>query len=736
MAMDVRESAPGSDTLELSFSSESTEVTRTVNHDGDPDPKGMPVPEILSHADGAVDVAPFMNVGAILFCHDHKLICGVPVGVRVDSQARKAYATVRFGSTAFAKEKLQEVRDGTLRGVSVGFNPLTERFIPAGETSPEGHVGPCILITKWTVHEASLTPVPADSTVGVGRTLTTACAVQNEGRTRMNKKLIRQLCRAAGLGEEATEAIVKAGGTREQVVAAIREEGAKPEGADKFKTCAKMFKSALEMLETLEESGGSTQEPDGDGDGKPVKEEKPIEKEGDENPDKVVGKKSADKLANRSAALDRRQAAISIRECVSVAGLDPELADEWIADGVTLETLGRRVAKALKALNTTVVARDAAGVTVVADAADKHDREAVVNLQRTMPAVFELSAEEQKIEKRHVTLRGLVRGFLASRGVRDVDNMTPKDMFVRALQMRGIGGPAGNTSGSLSNVLANIQNKAMLKGYRRAAPTWSKIGSRVRLSDTPELKPTGENGEIHEGQITDTGETIQLATYGTILSFTWQMFINDDLDALSTIPMRMGQAGARLPSRLMYTHLLANPTMADGYAFFDNTYHYNIRGSTLSASALELAVQALREMKPEKAPNDEGYSPDVLDLEPQGILVPPALEWTASKLIQSPADVNATYSAGVVNPLKGVVKEWTVEARLGAAAAYTGYSDTVWFLYANPNDVDIAEVAFLDGMDQPQTDSYEDFDRLAVRYRMFHPVAVKMLDWHGMIRSA
>jgi hypothetical protein len=60
------------------------------------------------------------------------------------------------------------VNNGILRGVSFGYEVLEEEYIEAGE-SKDGFVGPAVLVTRWRALEISLTPVPADFTVGVGR---------------------------------------------------------------------------------------------------------------------------------------------------------------------------------------------------------------------------------------------------------------------------------------------------------------------------------------------------------------------------------------------------------------------------------------------------------------------------------------------------------------------------------------------------------------------------------------
>ena len=70
---------------------------------------------------------------------------------------------VRFSRSAFAEEKLADIRDGILRNVSVGYSIM--------EAEPLRQDSPGILATAWQPHEVSVVSVPADATVGIGRSL-------------------------------------------------------------------------------------------------------------------------------------------------------------------------------------------------------------------------------------------------------------------------------------------------------------------------------------------------------------------------------------------------------------------------------------------------------------------------------------------------------------------------------------------------------------------------------------
>jgi len=119
--------------------------------------------EVLSHEADAVNLER-MNGGAnLLVNHDWDNYVGVVDSARIDGD-RRGRATVRFGSGTRAQEAWQDVQDGILRSVSVGYK--IEDMILQRDSEDTGEE---YLVTKWTPYEISLVTVPADQSVGVGR---------------------------------------------------------------------------------------------------------------------------------------------------------------------------------------------------------------------------------------------------------------------------------------------------------------------------------------------------------------------------------------------------------------------------------------------------------------------------------------------------------------------------------------------------------------------------------------
>lgn len=381
----------------------------------------------------------------------------------------------------------------------------------------------------------------------------------------------------------------------------------------------------------------------------------------------------------------------------------------------------------------------------VAPAADRCARRGETREDRLTPESRDQTMQEyinsfRDVEHSPMTLPDMAREYMISvLNMREARQMS-REQISRAIfsQQVAMRSAAANSSASISNILSNVQNKVMLKAYRRRDRTWEpwcklgnlpdfKVGTRKLMSDTADLKETGENGEIFDSQVTDQKENIQLALFARKASFTWQAMMNDDLDALATIGMRQGQAAARLPARLVYTSLLANPTLQDGVTLF-HASHGNL-DSTVSAfqeSTLKTALNDFRKQKSIQAPNDTEFTAEPIDIDPAYILCPPELEIAVKRLVNPNLYVETAVFASMFKPI--------IEPRL-STTGYTGQSATAWYLMADAGDIDNFEVAFLEGDDNPRFDTFEDFNVLAVQFRTYLPCGVKPLDFRGMHKS-
>ncbi|EBS8636230.1 major capsid protein [Salmonella enterica] len=148
--------------VELAFSSEAPYSRIYTDQNGDP----VELKEILVHDKDAVDLDVLNDKASLLFNHefDNHIGVVVPGSARIDEDG-VGRALVQFSKVGqLANETYDKVKEGTMSKVSVGYTVL------------EGHADfskGVYYVTKWQPYEISIVSVPADSSVGVGRSLNT-----------------------------------------------------------------------------------------------------------------------------------------------------------------------------------------------------------------------------------------------------------------------------------------------------------------------------------------------------------------------------------------------------------------------------------------------------------------------------------------------------------------------------------------------------------------------------------
>jgi len=143
-------------------------------------------PEILDHSEGSVDLTRLNNIGVLLFNHDRDAVIGKIE--RAWIEGNRGEAEVTFDSDEDSEKIFKKVQSGTLKGVSVGYIVDSwEEVMPNKQSADGKYTGPCSIARKWAPYEVSIVSVPADPTVGVGR------SAQGGADTAMYRTLEKQL---------------------------------------------------------------------------------------------------------------------------------------------------------------------------------------------------------------------------------------------------------------------------------------------------------------------------------------------------------------------------------------------------------------------------------------------------------------------------------------------------------------------------------------------------------------
>lgn len=118
--------------------------------------------EVLDHSEGSVDLLRLLSGAPLLLEHRGSEQIGVVEQAWLDSD-RKIRARVRFSRSVKAEEIWQDVVDGIRRNISCGY--LIHEMVLDRQENGVDHYR----VTRWEPYEVSCVSIPADPTVGIGR---------------------------------------------------------------------------------------------------------------------------------------------------------------------------------------------------------------------------------------------------------------------------------------------------------------------------------------------------------------------------------------------------------------------------------------------------------------------------------------------------------------------------------------------------------------------------------------
>ncbi len=316
-----------------------------------------------------------------------------------------------------------------------------------------------------------------------------------------------------------------------------------------------------------------------------------------------------------------------------------------------------------------------------------------------------------------MTLRELARASLTERGV-GVATYNPMQMIGMAFT---------HSTSDFGNILLDVANKAILLGWEENDETfgkWTKKGQlsdfktahRVGLGAFPSLRKVREGAEYKYVTLNDKGETIALATYGELFSISRQAIINDDMNMLTDVPKKLGEAAKATIGDLVYAVLIDNEKMSDKKALF-STDHKNMLTGGMDVETISAGRTAMRQQK-------EGER--TLNIRPAFMLVPTTLETQAIQVVKSGSVKGADVNANIINPVRDLA-EIIAEPRLDEA------STKDWYM-ASRQGSDTIEVAYLNGIDVPYIDQLEGFTSDGVTTKVRIDAGVAPVDYRGLLK--
>jgi HK97 family phage prohead protease len=280
------------------------------------------------------------------------------------------------------------------------------------------------------------------------------------------------------------------------------------------------------------------------------------------------------------------------------------------------------------------------------------------------------------------------------------------------------------STSDLPAIMADSVNRTMRQAYTAAPSGLKRVARattardfrtkhRIQMTSAPTLLPVNEAGEFHSGAIADQEETYKIGTFGRIIGFTRQAYVNDDLGALNDITRRMGVAAAQFENQFITDLFTTSANMSDAHPPF-HASHGNLAGTGAVISEATLTAGRLA-MRQQTEPGGQ-----LIDATPKFLIVPSALETLAEKTItaiqaRAVADVNVFAFLSLV-----------VEPRL---------SGTAWYLASDPASIEGLEYAYLEGEQGPQTFSEVGFDIDGLRFKIRLDFGGGWVDFRGFYRN-
>lgn len=267
------------------------------------------------------------------------------------------------------------------------------------------------------------------------------------------------------------------------------------------------------------------------------------------------------------------------------------------------------------------------------------------------------------------------------------------------------------TTSDFPYLFGDILDRQVLAAYQEYPATWVNFTHRGVVRDFREVKRFSVYGgddvlAVVPEQKEYPGSNIKenspyayaVKKHGRRMPFSFETIINDDLQALTDVPVRFGRAARRSEQKFVTTlYVDANGPHASFYSVGNKNI---LTGNpALSLAALQSAMEAWSKLTDEKG--------EPIFIEMIELVVPPALEPTALNIVNA-IQIELTEKGGTSNT-KLVANNWmktrfrvTVDAYIPIVAK-TANSHTSWFLFANPNNGRPAlEIGFLRGYEEPQ----------------------------------
>jgi len=300
---------------------------------------------------------------------------------------------------------------------------------------------------------------------------------------------------------------------------------------------------------------------------------------------------------------------------------------------------------------------------------------------------------------------------------------------------------------TLSYVFTDSVNAQLIGAYEEAGDTTDfcevvdvtdfKANTAIALGKQGQLSKLPRGKTADHATFDDSKETYRVQRYAKQFAVDEQDMIDDSHNAFSSVAPGMGAAAGRMRPDLVYSMILANPSLlADSLAVFHST-HANTDTNALSSAYLKTGVSKMRKQ------TQNGVN---LNIDPQYLVCATTLEWTARELLNSASLLIAGTAGSVTersskNLIADLGLQLRMDARLdnGVTDPDTGVASTptttAWYLFSKAFRT--IRVAYRSGTGRrPSVRSYMfDKGQWGMGWDINLDIGCKFLDYRGCYRG-
>lgn len=291
---------------------------------------------------------------------------------------------------------------------------------------------------------------------------------------------------------------------------------------------------------------------------------------------------------------------------------------------------------------------------------------------------------------------------------------------------------AAFSTSDISSILSNVGNKTVQSAFNAVEQEWRKIcrvgsttnfktNTRVSLTGDAKFLKVNPSGKITSGDLGNQVYTNKVDTYGRILSLTREEMINDDAGALNDVFMKLGRGGALALNTDFWATFLADLTFsATAVTAKGSAFNSNLSASTALTVAGVSTAEGLFDAQVDPDGNPLGATAAFL-------LTAAKNKATAWQICNSTQLISGnTTAAPANNPHAGKFEH--------VSSRYLT-TDGTWYLLADPMDIAVMEVLFLNGQESPVIEQFMPaVDQLGIVYRGVYDFGCAAVEKRGAVK--